>query len=361
VSDLICEIRELSVDDHPDAERLDIVRPLGTEYVCVSQKGLYRSGDKALYIGEGAIVPESLLRHGFWDPEAGKGMLAGSKGDRVKAIRLRGVLSQGILFPESLIQPMSTPADLGRNWADILGVTKYVPPIPEDLAGKVYACDSIRGYTEIANEKAAPALLRDGEYVIATEKIHGSCCVIHIARDGLVHVSSKGMAKKGLAIEMAEGNAYWRMVAKYNLAEAMRKIQAGFSWPGKGEAVTLYGEVYGPGVQDLHYGEQDKAFRAFDLRVGSGDYSEWIEYEQFLDIMDLHDIPAVPILFEGRYDRDRLYAVANEKKSVLDAKTLREGLVVRAVPERRDIGYGRALVKIVSERYLTRKGGTEHE
>lgn len=40
-----------------------------------------------------------LKRLGFWDSEKSKGKLLGSEGNRVKAMKLRGIVSQGILFP----------------------------------------------------------------------------------------------------------------------------------------------------------------------------------------------------------------------------------------------------------------------
>lgn len=95
----------VNVEDHPNADRLSIVTVRG--YKCISSKvpdgagGIkprYNIGDLVVYIPEGAIVPEMLLKAGFWDTEKNKGILAGKNGDRVKAIKLRGVLSQGILF-----------------------------------------------------------------------------------------------------------------------------------------------------------------------------------------------------------------------------------------------------------------------
>lgn len=110
-----------NVRDHPDADRLSIMDVLGfvtisakvpTGEKIVNDEGVevdvlthrYRDGDLVVYVGEAAVVPDWLLKPGFWkeDPTGeteGKGMLAGSKGNRVKAVRLRGVFSQGIMFP----------------------------------------------------------------------------------------------------------------------------------------------------------------------------------------------------------------------------------------------------------------------
>lgn len=95
-----------NVRNHPDADRLSIMDVLG--FVTISAKledgsHRYQDGDLVVYVPEGALVPEYLLKPGFWkdDPEGGpgKGILAGSKGNRVRAVKLRNVVSQGIVFP----------------------------------------------------------------------------------------------------------------------------------------------------------------------------------------------------------------------------------------------------------------------
>jgi RNA ligase (TIGR02306 family) len=93
------------VIDHPGADRLSIVKVLGYEAITNKREladgslvARYRKGDAIVYVPEATIVPEALLKqYGYWDDEKGKGMLAGKAGDRVKAIRLRKVMSQGLI------------------------------------------------------------------------------------------------------------------------------------------------------------------------------------------------------------------------------------------------------------------------
>lgn len=69
------------------------------EYRSVVGKGTYQPGSRAVYLPEAAILPEWLLKKmNFWNEEAQKGTLSGPKGDRVKARKIRGCLSQGILL-----------------------------------------------------------------------------------------------------------------------------------------------------------------------------------------------------------------------------------------------------------------------
>ena len=112
----------VAIEAHPDADALEIARIGG--YRSVIRKGSFRTGDLVAYIPENAVLPAPLLE------ELGlSGRLAGSEKNRVKAIKLRGVLSQGICYP-------ARPEWLeGQDVAEILGIRKYEPPVPTSMDG----------------------------------------------------------------------------------------------------------------------------------------------------------------------------------------------------------------------------------
>lgn len=91
-----------NVRDHPNADRLSLLDING--FTCISAKledgsHRYTDGDPVAYIPEGAVLPEWLLKElDFWDEENQKGRLNGSAGNRIKAMRLRGILSLGVVF-----------------------------------------------------------------------------------------------------------------------------------------------------------------------------------------------------------------------------------------------------------------------
>ncbi|RWZ87241.1 MAG: hypothetical protein EO766_11995 [Hydrotalea sp. AMD] len=181
------KVYPIFIKDHPNADRLDlgnIGSPEGWQVVIA--KGRFQTGDLVAYIGENAVVPDDILKYyGYWNENKDIGMLAGSKGNRVKAIRLRDAFSLGIVLPiveckEGWYKLPHTPEEqytgyfkLDEDVSEILGVTKYEPPIPTHMAGEV--CNLI-GYTlkfDIENYKKYPTLINHGEEVIFTEKIHG--------------------------------------------------------------------------------------------------------------------------------------------------------------------------------------------
>ena len=89
---------------HPNADKLEIAQVLG--YQCIVQKGRFYAGEAVVFIQPDSVLPDKPWFQVFK-----------AKSNRVKAIRLRGALSQGICYPA---EPEWVE---GQNVAEILGVT----------------------------------------------------------------------------------------------------------------------------------------------------------------------------------------------------------------------------------------------
>ncbi|MGK5554627.1 RNA ligase (ATP) [Actinomadura kijaniata] len=358
MSTLRVTAERLTIHPHGNADALELAQ-VGL-YRAVVAKGQYRTGDWALYIPEGALLPDDLIE------ELGlTGRLAGSDRNRVKAVRLRGELSQGIVCVPAAVRDVDLAAAHaeGRDFAGELGVTKWVPPIPVHMAGEVVAAPDLVPWIEIEDVKRYPALFETGEPVVATEKIHGTACAFTLA-GGEAFVSSKGFSAKRMAIRRDPSNLYWRAVEVHGVPEAARRIAALLD----ADRVAVFGEVYGRGVQDLAYGADGKSDRpgyaVFDVAVSSGGGSvRWLDADEAARLLGEVGLPAVPRLYEGPFDADALMELASGRETVSGSGAhLREGLVVRTAVERYSpVTGGRAIGKFVSPAYLTRKGGTEYE
>jgi RNA ligase (TIGR02306 family) len=355
----------LTVLPHPDADRLELAE-VGL-YRAVVAKGRYRSGDYALYIPEQAVLPEPLIA------ELGlAGKLAGAAGNRVKAVRLRGQLSQGVVCSPGAVGEMDlAAAEQDRtDFASLLGVIKWNPPVPVNMSGDVEAAPDLIRWIDIENVKRFPDIFEPGEAVVATEKVHGTACLFsYFAEDGggRSQLSSKGIGAQYLALKPSEGNLYWRAARAHGLTEAAERIAAHLGVA----RVGLFGEVYGAGVQDLHYGasaEHDESlgYALFDIAVVDAvDGQHWLSHDEISALFDALElrIPRVPVLYQGPYGAEALLQLA-EGRETLSGRGLniREGLVVRPRTERRSaVLGGRAIGKIVSAGYLLRDGGTEYE
>jgi RNA ligase (TIGR02306 family) len=162
---------------HPNADSLELGK-VGS-YQVVVQKGLYNSGDEVVF------APEKSILTGDIKSEFEK-YLSGANKDRVKAVRLRNEISSGIIIPRFLVPNFDT-YELGVDVSTDLGITKYEPPIPTQLSGKVKTFDMpYIGSHDCEHANVYVNDLIDGERVVVTEKVHGCCDenTILITEDG---------------------------------------------------------------------------------------------------------------------------------------------------------------------------------
>ncbi|MFG2787590.1 RNA ligase (ATP) [Streptomyces sp. NPDC048419] len=345
----------LTIHEHPNADALDLAQ-VGL-YRAVVAKGAYRTGDAALYIPEQSVLPAGLIE------ELGlTGRLAGGNADRVKAVRLRGELSQGIVCrPTALADVDLARAALdGTDFAELLGITKWVPPIPPTMNGEVESAPDLLPWVDIENIQRFPDIFAAGEDVVLTEKLHGSACLLtYLADEDRVHVSSKGFGAKSLALKEDPRNLYWRAVHGHDVAGAAARLAERLG----ARRVGVFGEVYGAGVQDLTYGADGRretlGYAVFDVSAEIDGTVRWLDAAELLG----GELPLVPRLYEGPYDIERMLGIASGRETVSGRELhLREGVVIRPAAERYSpVTGGRAIAKAVSAAYLTRKGGTEYE
>lgn len=370
------KVVEVSIEPHDNADALEIANIKG--YQCIVRKGEYQTGDTAIYIPEQALVPKAILQEmNLWDDAKGKGKLAGTHGDRVKAVKLRGKLSQGLLYPNKENLPVGT--EVGEQ----LGIEKWEPVIPTQLAGKTV---SVHGYTlkyDIENIKNHPEvvdfLIENGVEVQLTEKIHGTwCCIgfypepIHpeLYGDGDVVITSKGLSKQGLVFKNEPYNNERNLYVKtyrdiFAAVSDVMHIEHLVGHPNT--PVFFLGEIFGRGVQDLTYGFNDIQYRLFDIFVGyprenmGGRYLTPVEIRELTELFETFpNLSHVPVLYEGPLTREVIDEYTNGMDT-LNGHNVREGVIIKPY-DRHDISFGeldRVILKSVSEKYLTRKGGTE--
>ena len=170
-------VRIDSIEEHPNADRLELAHVAGWQVVV--QKGRYQPGMLAVFVPLDSILPTKLEEHLF--PPDAKIKLEKS---RVRSIKIRKALSQGMLiWPEDVtaLYPELAKAKEDDDVADILGVTKYEPPLPHyqrfggpRQKGTRKNHPLFSKYTDIENWKHYPKLFVDDEDVYITEKVHGN-------------------------------------------------------------------------------------------------------------------------------------------------------------------------------------------
>jgi len=377
MSDFAVEVVRITdpVIDHPNADRLNLVQIGG--YTCITNKleggvARYKQGDLVAYIPEASVLPEWLLRKmGFWDEANNCGALSGGQKNRVKAIRLRGTFSQGILYPIEVHH--DDPArgvlrndrwgghavDLGDNVDWLLGITKYEPAIPEKMAGVQGALFGVTLKYDFESIQKHPRMFQFGEEVIATEKIHGTNIQIGLVpgcyEEGEdIYVTSKGLGARGFNLKDCpenDGNLYVRVLRQLRQAGTLDLMRA-VSESCRHAPIRIFGEVFGAGVQDLAYGEREPRLLVFDIKVGG----VFLDHSDLADVAEDLRLELVPVLYRGPYSDKALKAHRDGKTTLGGSSHVREGIVIRPAVEGRDPAHGRKIAKWVSPDYLLRKG-----
>jgi RNA ligase (TIGR02306 family) len=260
-------------------------------------------------------------------------MSDGTEGFRLKTVRLRGQVSQGLILPLSLISYTNVQFEVGMDVTNLLGIVKYEPPIPAELAGKVKGLfpSFIRKTDEerIQNLSSEYDELKNHTYYV-TEKLDGSSATFYI-KDG-----EFGVCSRNLELLETEGNTFWKVARELDLENKMRSV---------GENFSLQGELIGESVQGNPYkikGQSVRFFNVFDI-----DEQEYRPLSYFKIILDVLKLTSVPILDEkftlpDNIDDLLLYA---DSKSALNSNFDREGVVVRSLD--RKISF-----KVISNKFL---------
>lgn len=340
---------------HPNADKLDLVNYKG--YTCIVVKDTIKQDDLVAYIPEASIVPEYILDSlGL----KGSSKLAGKDHNRVKAVSLRGIFSQGLLYKPEI------PVVEGEDVASKLGIIKYIPEVPVSLKG---ACKSLGSHAtlryDIENIKHYPDGIVKGTEVFCTEKIHGTFTEFGLHKEPLSDenmfiVTSKGLASKGLVLKRDEenkNNLYVRMFEQLDMENKLLKLQQHLDTD---QNVYILGETFGPGIQDLNYGGEVQ-FRCFDMYVGSPGKGHYLNLDELLEASCVLGLQNPPLVYRGPYDYDLIVSMTDGgDKPALEAvsgasKHIREGLVVRTVIESKANNLPfRAQLKSVSKHYLLR-------
>lgn len=310
-------IRIGSMRKHDNADTLSITQVW--DYPVIVRTGEFKEGDLAVYVPVDSIVPADDPRWAF---------LNGST--RIKAKRLRGVFSMGLL----------TTADPtwkeGDDVLELLRIKKYEPPEPLIIGGEdEHDPGFMPVYTDIEGLRRWSDVLIPGEEVSITEKIHGANGR-WIYQDGRLWCASHRNWKKE-----NPDIIWWKAAKAAGLFELLK------NYPDFG----FYGEVFGQ-VQDLKYGAGKNELKIAFFDVINIKTRKYLDWNDTLSV--LKGFPIVPILYQGPW-KPELRSLAEGQSTWPNAGCVREGIVIKPVKERFDERIGRVILKLHGEGYLTRK------
>lgn len=233
----------------PEADKICAYRVSG--WWIVDQVGKYQVGDLVVYCEPDSWVPTSLA------PFLSKGKepreYNGVKGEKLRTVRLKKQVSQGLLLPLSPTCDMiESELFEGLDVTFPLNIQKWEAPIPACLAGQAKGLfPSFIKKTDQERIQNMPEILLDTETEWeVTIKLDGSSGTNYF-RDGYFGVCSRNIDLKDV-----EGNTFWTIAKKIGLDVAL---------PAFGKEIAIQGELMGEGIQGNQEKIQGHKFFVFDI------------------------------------------------------------------------------------------------
>jgi RNA ligase (TIGR02306 family) len=369
MSQVFAEIVEIqSVVKHPNADTLDIVQVKG--FTTCYRTGELKAGDHVVYFPADLLIPEpmaetlgvvKMLRSCmFNDGEPATHC-------RVGAIRLKGVPSFGFVVPlgqavDLVKGPGARPTyAIGNNVDHWFGSKKYDPPLRLDQGDREPEVAAFHRYTDIERIQNFPDVLMPGELVRITEKIHGTNSRVGVigANGDYEFMAGSNKARRKQNDLNGNPSMYWKPLEDERVLNLVNGICEGK------RNVIVFGEIFGPGIQDMDYGlPRAGGYRVFDISV-DGTYLDWIDLEAECRECG---VELVPLLYNGPWSPDLIERFTYGPTTVCDPIQVkgkfkdREGIVITPLKERYTaILGGRVILKSVSADFAARKGGTDNE
>ena len=327
----LASIRRIdSIDPIVDADAIEVATVGGWKIVV--KKGEFAVGDLAVYLEIDSWVPTELA------PFLSKGKepreFEGIKGERLRTIKLRGQLSQGLLLP---LNKDTIEWNEGDDVTEYLGIVKWERPMNAQLAGmargnfpsQIPKTDQERVQNLVGEIRAAFDIKSEFEI---TEKLEGSSMTVYLI-DGVF-----GVCSRNLDLKETEGNAFWATARELDIEGKMREIPDG-DW-------AIQGELIGPGIQGNIYNLSKPEFHVFDVyNIKTGEYLKPVYRRELIQRMGLTH---VPVLNTGKCLKNGDVATVlswAEGSSELNPNQEREGIVFKQVN-------GGMTFKAISNRYL---------
>ena len=336
----LASIRKISdLSPIEGADKIELATIDGWKVV-VAKDVNHKVGDLIVYCEVDSFLPiepefEFLRKSSY------KKMSDGNEGFRLKTIKLRGQISQGLILPLKdayVVFKRNTP-NIDMDWfegldvTEMLNIIKYEPPIPAQLSGMVKG--NFPSFLKKTDEERIQNLSKEfesyrNEQFYVTEKLDGSS-VTYYVKDEVF-----GVCSRNLDLLEDENNSMWKFASETGLRDRMVKL---------GKNIAIQGEIIGEGIQGNPYqriGQTVKIFNGFDI-----DKYDYLSLDELLGLVKTLEVKTVPILdldFTLPKTIDELLLMA-EGKSVLNLKTEREGLVIRS--HDRKISF-----KVISNKFL---------
>jgi RNA ligase (TIGR02306 family) len=330
----IAEIKEIVGADAIEAVRIN-------GWWVVAKKNEYQVNDLVVYCEVDSWIPTTVAQF-LTKPEHFPKEYNGVQGERLKTVRLRGQLSQGLVLPISTVnnddwhnQYVCSP-EVGFDVTEFLGIQKW--EAPESAGMNSQAKGSFPSFLRKTDQERVQNLIGDiaqrkGETFEVTIKIDGSSLTAY-------HYNGEtGVCSRNINLKEVEGNAFWDIVKKEQIIDKIVST---------GRNLAIQGELVAPNIQANHEKVTKPEFHCFS--VFDIDKQEYLLPAERVELCKRLNIPHVPVVdsnFVLDHTVDQLLEMA--EGDGMNKGVKREGLVFKS-------NTSQFSFKAISNSYLLKKG-----
>lgn len=315
------------------ADKIEVARIGGWRVVV--KKGEFQEGSLAIYCEIDSFIPTEIAPFLTKSGHAPK-EYNGVQGERLKTVKLKGQISQGLLLPTKFLGAGPLEATIkhptkdehlvvfeGDDVSEYLGIQKWEPPVDAKLGGNPKG--NFPNFIRKTDQERIQNLSRQfadwnikGETWEKTEKLHGSSMTVYVNED------ADGVCSRNIDLLPDEGNAYWDVAIRDSLHEIIRK--------NINRNIAIQGELCGPGINGNTLKLKELTFFVFDIfDIDAQQYLLPEERHEIVRILGLRHVPVVgKNIHLGQVTVDDLLVDA-DGDSFVTPGVLREGYVYKSM------------------------------
>lgn len=303
----------------------------------VTKKGEHSVGDLVVYLEIDSWVPTELA------PFLSKGKepreFEGVKGERLRTVKLRGQISQGLILGLDACSNIDSEIFEGLDVSVPLNIHKWERPMNAQLAGMARgnfpALVPKTDQARIQNLTRNFDKLQEDTWSI-TEKLDGSSCTFYLDLFGEFHVCSRN-----LDLKQTEGNTFWQLALQLDIEGIMRRHSL--------SGMAIQGEMIGEGIQGNQY-KTKLDFYVYDMyNTSTGEYILPIQLESACKRLGLKHVPILVSATDIKQQTIQSIIDFAEGKSQLNGSE-REGVVFKSNTVH-DLSF-----KAISNKWLIKNG-----
>ena len=347
-----------------DADRIEIAIVGGWQVIV--KKDEFKIGELIIFCEVDSLFPEKS-EFEFLRP----------KHFRIKTQKMRGVLSQGIIFPMFILgsidgdiicingETRNISDMIGEDVSELLGITKYEAPISPQLMGMA------KGNFPVFIPKTDEQRLQSAMSLL--DEMKDKLCYITIKYDGTSFtafhtiesdmnpedpglkeyfgVCSRNLELKNEAFPNSDVNIYWKIAKQYDIENKLKDYYHDY-----GVNIAIQGEITGDGIAKNPLGLPRNTQQLHIFNIYNIDEHKYLDYELIETVCAILDIPMVETIYLGRFNftLEQLLKMAEGKYS--NTNKQREGIVIRPDVETfSKTLQGRLSFKVINNLYLLKE------